>query len=83
MHGDALYLRLDKLNCQKGLIILSAYRQYDLLTYYGASHLIPKNNFFLRVASRLLSKYSNRELRRLIDRLRPVNATDWHDPDFL
>ena len=58
IHGDALYFRPEKLNCQKGHIILSAYRQYDLLAYYGASDLIPKTSLFSRLFSRLLSRYS-------------------------
>lgn len=82
IHGDALYLRNDRMNCQKGHIILSAYRQYDLLTHFGALHLIPGKSLFFRLASRLLSRYSNRGLRRLVDQLRPAVATDWHDPDF-
>ncbi|MFZ4698717.1 MAG: FkbM family methyltransferase [Candidatus Methylumidiphilus sp.] len=82
IHGDALYLRPDRMNCQKGHIILSAYRQYDLLAHFGASHLIPRKSLFLRLASKLLSRYPNRDLRRLVDLLRPADATDWHDPDF-
>lgn len=82
MHGDALYLRPERMNCQKGHVILSAYRQYDLLANFGASHLIPGTSLGIRIASRLLSRYSNRELRRLVDSLRPADATDWHDPDF-
>ena len=81
-HGDALYLRPERLNCAKGHIILSAYRQYDLLAHFGVSHLIPREPALLRLISKLLSRFSNRELRRLVDRLRPPHATDWHDPDF-
>jgi FkbM family methyltransferase len=82
IHGDALYLRHDQMNCQKGHIILSAYRQYDLLSHFGAVHLIPKAPLLLRFVSKLLSRYSNRELRRFVDKLCPRSATDWHDPDF-
>jgi FkbM family methyltransferase len=82
IHGDALYLRPVRMNCQKGHIILSAYRQYDLLAHFGVSHLIPNKSWFLRLVSQLLSRYPNRELRRLVDLLRPTDATDWHDPDF-
>lgn len=81
-HGDALYLRPDRLNCPKGHIILSAYRQYDLLAHFGAYDLIPREPIMLRIFSRLLSRYQNHELRRFVDRLCPRNATDWHDPDF-
>ncbi|HVM62287.1 MAG TPA: FkbM family methyltransferase [Verrucomicrobiae bacterium] len=82
VHGDALYLRLDRIDCDKGHVILSAYRQYDLLAHFGASHLIPKTSLPLRLASRLLSRHTNRGLRRFVDSLRPPSATDWHDPDF-
>ena len=82
IHGDALYLRPDRLNCPKGHIILSAYRQYDLLAYFGATQLIPREPIMIRLISRLLSSYSNRAMRRFVDRVRPTEATDWHDPDF-
>jgi FkbM family methyltransferase len=85
IHGDALYLRPERLNCQKGHVILSAYRQYDLLAYYGATHLIPKTSLFSRIISRLLSRYSRyskKSLRSIVDGLRPAKAWDWHDPDF-
>jgi FkbM family methyltransferase len=81
-HGDALYIRPDQINCTKGHIILAAYRQYDLLTHFGITHLIPEQPMIIRLISQLLSGYSNRELRRLVDRIRPAHATDWHDPDF-
>lgn len=81
-HGDALYLRLDRLNCSKGHIILSGYRQYDLLAHFGAYNLIPREPIMLGIFSRLLSWYPNHEIRRFVDRLCPKNATDWHDPDF-
>jgi FkbM family methyltransferase len=82
IHGDALYLRPERLDCHKGHVILSAYRQYDLLARFGAFHMIPQESWLIRSTGRLLSRYSNRELRRLVDRLRPAKATDWHDPDF-
>jgi FkbM family methyltransferase len=82
MHGDALYLRLDRINCQKGHAILSAYRQYDLLAYLGAAYAIPRKSLFLRVASRLLSRCPHFALRRLADLLRPADGMDWNDPDF-
>jgi len=82
IHGDALYLKLDRMDCPKGHIILAAYRQYDLLAHYGATNLIPRESAFMRIASRLLQGVPNRELRRLVDRLRPASAKDWHDPDF-
>jgi FkbM family methyltransferase len=81
-HGDALYLRPDSMNCTKGHIILSAYRQYDLLAHFGVTHLIPEEPVYLRFISQLLSRFPNRELRRFVDRVRPAHATDWHDPDF-
>lgn len=82
IHGDAFYIQTDRINCPKGHIILSAYHQYDLLAYYGATQLIPKKSMFIRFLSLLLSRYPNTNLRRLIDKIRPNNATDWHDPDF-
>lgn len=83
IHGDALYIRPDQIDSPKGHIILAAYRQYDLLAHLGARDLIPKEPAWARMASGLLARWRpNRELRRLIDRLRPGNATDWHDPDF-
>lgn len=82
IHGDVLYLRPDLMNCPKGHVILAAYRQYDLLARFGAYHMIPRESLLIRLASRLLSGYPNRELRRFVDRLRPAQATDWHDPDF-
>jgi hypothetical protein len=85
IHGDALYLRPERLNCQKGHIILSAYRQYDLLAYYGASHLIPRTSLVSRLIARLLSRYSRyskNSLRSIVDGLRTPNIWDWHDPDF-
>ena len=82
IHGDALYLRPERLDCPKGHIILAAYRQFDMLACFGAKHLIPKEPFLLGVASRVLSRFSNREMRRFVDRLCPPSSTDWHDPDF-
>lgn len=82
IHGDVLYLRTDRMDCPKGHVILAAYRQYDLLAHFGASHLIPRESWLIRLASRLLSGCPNRKLRRFVDRLRPSKATDWHDPDF-
>ena len=82
IHGDALYLRPELLDSQKGHVILAAYRQHDLLAKFGAHHLIPKEPRLTRTLGKLLSGFSNRELRRFIDRLRPASAGDWHDPDF-
>lgn len=82
IHGDALYLRTDRMDCQKGHVILAAYRQYDLLARFGAMHYIPSESMLIRLAGKLLSGFSNRQLRRFIDRIRPPQATDWHDPDF-
>jgi FkbM family methyltransferase len=82
VHGDALYLRPDNMNCPKGHAILAAYRQYDLLGHFGATSLIPRQPLLIRAASRLLAGVPNRELRRFVDRLRPANAPDWHDPNF-
>ena len=82
VHGDVLYMNMARMNCQKGHAILAAYRQYDLLARYGATHLIPRQPLLVRAASRLLGGIPNRELRRFVDRLRPANAPDWHDPDF-
>lgn len=82
VHGDALYLKPDQMDCPKGHIILAAYRQYDLLAHFGATSLIPRESAFVRIAGRLLKGFPNRELRRFVDRLRPADAADWHDPDF-
>ncbi len=81
-HGDALYLRLDHIDCAKGHLILAAYRQYDLLASLGATRLIPSRPLPIRVASAMFSWCPNRKLRSIVDGLRPPNATDWHDPDF-
>jgi FkbM family methyltransferase len=82
IHGDALYLRHDLLDCPQGHMILAAYRQYDLLSRFNATHLIPRRSATTRFASWLLGRWSNRELRRAVDRWRPPTASDWHDPDF-
>lgn len=82
IHGDALYLRRELLDSPKGHVILQVYRQFDLLARLGATHLIPKRPWYTSAMSALLSRYSHRELRRLVDRLRPASATDWHDQDL-
>ncbi len=82
IHGDALYYRPERIDCPKGHIILSAYRQYDLLARLGALESIPPKSIFQRLAGRALSRVSNRRLRRFVDKLRPAEAEDWHDPDF-
>lgn len=82
IHGDALYYRPERIDCPKGHIILAAYRQYDLLAHFGALDLIPRKSVFQRLAGRILSRFSNRGLRRFVDGLRPAEAEDWHDPDF-
>lgn len=82
IHGDVLYVRPNVLNSPKGHMILAAYRQYDLLAKFGAQALIPKESMFVRLLSRVLSGYPSRELRRFVDRVRPADASDWHDPDF-
>jgi FkbM family methyltransferase len=82
VHGDALYLRHELLDCAVGHMILAAYRQYDLLSRFGATELIPQRSLGTRFASWLLSGRTNREWRRTIDRYRPPTASDWHDPDF-
>ena len=82
LHGDALYVRHEALDCPKGHVILAAYRQFDLLDRFGASHLIPSEKLAIRILSRLLGGFPNRELRRFVDRIRPPQASDWHDPDF-
>lgn len=79
IHGDALYLRMDRTNTPAGLTILAAYGQHDLLAAYGAVNLIPRSP---RWKTLLGGFRANRELRRFVDSLRPVSATDWHDPDF-
>ncbi len=71
IHGDALYLRPERMDCSKGHIILAAYRQFDMLASFGAKHLIPKEPMLLRIASRILSGFRNREIRRFVDRLCP------------
>lgn len=82
VHGDALYLRLDRIDCPIGHRILAAYNQFDLLAAFGATSLIPRRSFARRQAAKLLSGFSHRRLRRLVDSLRDTDATDWHDPDF-
>jgi len=82
VHGDVLYLKHDRMDCPKGHVILAAYRQYDLLAHYGVKNLIPREPAFVRFIGRLLQGIPNRTLRRLVDRLRPASAADWHDPDF-
>ena len=82
IHGDALYLRPDAMNSPKGHVILAAYRQYDLLASFGAAKYIRKEPWIIQVLAKLLSGYPHRELRRIVDRLRPATASDWHDPDF-
>lgn len=82
VHGDALYLRLDRMNCEKGHVILAAYRQYDLLASYGAHRYIPNRPLLMRLGSRVMSQVSNRRLRSIVDMVRSPLATDWHDPDF-
>ncbi len=81
IHGDALYIRQDAMNNPKGHVILAAYRQYDLLAHFGATHLVPKPSKVLQFIGKVIGK-PNRELRRMVDSMRPVAASDWHDPDF-
>lgn len=83
VHGDALYLRNERLNSSVGHIILAAYRQYDLLAAYGATDWIPKQSRLLAFARGLASRVADhRSLRGMLDHLRSRSATDWHDPDF-
>ena len=82
VHGDALYIRRERIDNPIGHIILAAYRQYDLLAQLGVESMIPRPGATQRALSRLLSRYPNRQLRRFIDGLRPPKASDWHDPDF-
>lgn len=82
MHGDVLYVRPELLNTPKGHIILAAYKQYDLLALYNATHLIPQDPLWVKIGRRLLSRWDARSLRGVLDRLRPVMADDWHDADF-
>lgn len=82
IHGDALYIRPDRMNNDKGHTILLAYRQYDLLSRFGAGHKVPPVPWSKRLGMFLLSGFSHRELRRLLDSMRASAATDWHDPDF-
>ncbi len=82
IHGDALYIRPEMIDSPKGHAILAVYRQYDLLATLGAQTLIPRESTLIRILGRMLSGYSNRELRHFVDRLRPASASDWHDPDF-
>jgi FkbM family methyltransferase len=83
IHGDALWLN-PNLQGEKAHVVLAAYRQFDLLSKAGAVDLIPRLSTFEKIASRLVAAtgYTNRELRRAVDRLRPPAARDWHDPDF-
>ncbi len=82
MHGDALYLRPERLDCPKGHIILAAYLQYDLLASFGATHLIPGKRLPFRLLSALASRLPGDFLRRFADAVRPDDATDWHDVRF-
>jgi FkbM family methyltransferase len=79
IHGDALYLRMDRIGSPVSLKILAAYRQFDLLAAHGAAHLIPRMSKWRTLLGKL---GVNRELRRFVDSLRPATAGDWHDPDF-
>ncbi len=82
MHGDVLYIRPNRMASSQGRVILAAYRQYDLLAKIGAHEFIPPEPTLVRLLSKMLSGKPNRQLRRFVDRLRPANASDWHDPDF-
>ena len=82
IHGDALYIRPTDIDCRKGHMILAAYQQYDLLAQLGATEWIPRRSIWAQVSSRLFRGVPNRNLRRLVDSIRPANASDWHDPDF-
>jgi FkbM family methyltransferase len=82
VHGDALYLRSERLNSPVGHIILAAYQQYDLLAAYGVTDLIPKQSRLLALARSLASRLDHRSLRGMLNQLRSRSATDWHDPDF-
>jgi FkbM family methyltransferase len=82
MHGDALYLRHSLLDSEKGHIILAAYRQYDLLSLYGATHLIPEDGRLVKLAQWVLGRYDGRWLRGVMDKTRRATDNDWHDHDF-
>ena len=82
IHGDVLYFRPAAMNSPKGHVILAAYRQYDLLASFDAAQNIPKEPWIIKFLSQIISGIPNRELRKLVDRLRPAIASDWHDPDF-
>lgn len=79
MHGDALYFRPDIGASKKGRMILAAYRQDDMLAHHGAHHLIPRSPWWRTVLGGLAH---HRELRRIVDSMRPKTAVDWHDPEF-
>lgn len=79
MHGDVLYFRDGIGETEKGRIILAAYQQHDMLARYGGERLIPRPSRWRQLLGGL---QGNKELRRLVDSLRPVTASDWHDPDF-
>jgi FkbM family methyltransferase len=84
IHGDALWLRPALLSTPKAFIALAAYRQFDLLSMLGVTDLVPRRSWLDRAMSTVVATtgFTNRGLRRFVDRLRPVNATDWHDADF-
>ena len=82
VHGDAFYVRHEKMDSFAGHVILAAYRQYDFLSALGQDKWIPKRSITQRIGSRLISRFSHRGLRRRLDEMRPPTATDWHDPDF-
>ena len=79
MHGDALYFRPEIGTSDKGRMILSAYRQDDLVAHCGARDLIPRSSWW---RTTLGGMAHHRNLRRFVDSLRQESATDWHDPEF-
>jgi FkbM family methyltransferase len=79
IHGDVFYLRMDQVGSPAGLAILAAYKQYDLLAACGANEFIPRRSRWRTLLGNL---GHNREMRRFVDSLRPIDASDWHDPDF-
>jgi FkbM family methyltransferase len=82
VHGDALYIRRDRIDCDPGHLILAAYRQYDLLETLGAKQLIPPRSMVAKVLSTGFGWIPNRYFRYLADVTRKGDATDWHDIDL-
>jgi FkbM family methyltransferase len=88
VHGDALYIRT--VASEKMFIALAAYGQHDLLCSLlektgkmeQYAWLLPRKSLSSSLLRRCFGRFTNRSLRKAVDTLRPINANDWHDPDF-